>query len=184
MYAGLARTSANHDDCDRFRRYYRKYLEQGGSVAEMVVWQKRSPWCELRDVAKDVVWLHAVRDVGWDFDMPRRPHSILSTDGDGRVLTISANTNGPMVPGDQEESFALRLELQPNGAFKCVSARWRQHTGKSVEGTCNVTLERQVPQGGAGFDEGTFDAVFTVEAVNGVRSKLELSRGGFRVRRN
>lgn len=183
MYAGLAHTSATHDDCDRFRGFYRKYLEQDGSVSEMVAWQKHYPWCELGDVAKDVVWLRATLDGGWSFDMPRRPHSILSSDE--TVITISANTNGPIIPDGQEETFDLRLERQSNGAYKCTSARWRRYWGKYIEGTCNVTFTKQVPKGGAGYDEGSFDAVFEkAEHPDGTASKTVLSRGDFRVRRN
>lgn len=182
MYGGLAHTAAKHDDCDRYRGFYRKYLEHDGSVGDMMAWAKHYPWCELGDVAKDVTWIRATLDRGWTFDMSRHLVSVLSYDE--KVLTIMGSTDGPRVPGGQEESFDLRLERQKDGTLKCVTARWRRYWGVYNEGTCSVTLKNFVAKGATGFDQGTFDASFTnAELANGMRGKVELTNGEFRVRR-
>ncbi|MFZ5446198.1 MAG: CsgG/HfaB family protein [Myxococcota bacterium] len=182
MYGGLAHVAATHDDCERYRGFYKKYLEHDGSVSDMMAWAKHYPWCELGDVARNVVWIRATLDRGWTFDMSRHLVSVLSYDE--KVLTIMASTDGPRVQGGQEESFDLRLEKQKDGGWKCVSARWRRYWGRYIEGTCSVTLKSFVAKDATGFDEGTFEALFTdAELANGMKGRVELSKGEFRVRR-
>ncbi len=182
LYGALAHDAATYDDCERFQQYYRKYLELGGSMSEMMSWSKHFPWCELGALKKDVTQLTATLDRGWTFDMDRHLVSVLSYDE--KVLTIMASTDGPRVAGGQEESFDLRLERQPDGKLKCTQARWRRYWGVYNEGTCTVTFTHQVPKDGIGFDEGTFEAIFgTAELANGLKGKVELTKGEFRVRR-
>jgi hypothetical protein len=182
LYAGLAHDAATHDDCDRYRVFYRKYLESNGSVSEMMSWAKHYPWCELGALTKDVTWLKATLDGGWDFDMNRHLVSVLSYDD--KVLTIMASTDGPRVQGGQEESFDLRLERQPDGKLSCKTARWRRYWGKYIEGTCQVTLTKQASRNAPGFDEGTFEVKFPkAELADGNHGDVVLTKGEFRVRR-
>jgi TolB-like protein len=181
FYGYLAHTSAQHDDCDRYRGFYKKYLEMNGSVSEMMSWAKHYPWCPLGDLVKDVAYLHAKLDRNWEFEMPRRPVSILSYDD--KVLTISASTDGPRVPNGEEESFDLRLEREKSGDLVCKTARWRRSSGKYVEGPCSVTLKKLVKRDEPGFDEGTFEATLSLAEEGEPNRKVTLTRGEFRVRR-
>ncbi len=183
IYGYLAHDAATHDDCDRYRAFYKKYLEVNGSVSEMMSWAKHYPWCELGPLTKDVTWMRATLDRGWTFDMDRNLNSILSSDQ--KVLFINGNQEHAMVPDGQPESFDLRLEKQKDGGFKCVTGRWRRYWGTYIEGTCKVTLTKMAPnENGPGFDEGTFEVDFkSVEMANGMKGNVELTKGEFRARR-
>lgn len=183
IYGYLAHDAATHDDCDRYRGFYKKYLEVNGSVSEMMAWAKHYPWCELGALTKDVTWLRATLDRGWTFDMDRNLNSVLSNDQ--KVLFINGNQESAKVPDGQPESFDLRLEKQKDGSFVCVTGRWRRYWGTYIEGPCKVTLTKVTPnENGPGFDEGTFEVDFKgVELANGMKGNMELTKGEFRVRR-
>ncbi len=185
IYGYLAHDAATHDDCERYQAFYKKYLEVNGQVSEMMAWAKHFPWCDLGPLKNDVTYVHAKLDDNWDFsDMTRHVVSVLSSDK--KVLSIMASTDGPRVPGGQEESFDLRLEQQKDGGYACTQARWRRSGGNYIEGTCKVALTRMTPnEDGPGFDEGTFDVLFSKasEVVPGVMRDIKLSKGEFRVRR-
>ncbi len=180
LYGYLAQDAATHDDCERYRTFYKKYLEVNGSVSEMMTWAKSYSWCELGDLTKDVTWLRATLDGSWEFDMERNLNSILSNDT--KVLTIDGSTDGPVAPG---ESFDLRLERQKDGKLVCTTARWRRYWNKYWEGTCTVSFTRFCANDdGPGFDEGTFEVKFPkAEMADGTRRDVALTRGEFRVRR-
>ncbi|MDP3157997.1 MAG: CsgG/HfaB family protein [Archangium sp.] len=185
IYGYLAHDAAAHDDCERYLAYYRKYLELNGSIYDMFSHAKNRPWCDISPLKNDVTYLHARLDDDRDFsDMTRHVVSILSIDK--TVLTVGASTQGPRVPGGEEESFDLRLERQKDGKYVCAQARWRRSNGRYIEGTCKVSLAKMTPnENGPGFDEGTFDALFpkSYEVVPGVMRDIKLSKGEFRVRR-
>ncbi|MDP1828643.1 MAG: CsgG/HfaB family protein [Archangium sp.] len=182
LYGYIAHDAAKHDDCERFQTFYKKYLEVNGSVSEMIAWSKHYPWCDLGDLKKDVTWMRATLDGGWTFDMDRHLNSVLSNDQ--KVLFINGNTDGPRVQGGKEESFDLRLEKQKDGSFLCVTGRWRRYWGNYVEGTCKVNLTKMAPPDGPGFDEGTFEVLFTgAEMADGMKRNMTLTKGEFRVRR-
>lgn len=182
-YNNLALKAARSDDCDRYRAYTRKYLEADGSVADMLGYNKNHvPWCTLDDVGKDLVWLKATLDRHWSLEFVR--HLVSQKSNDGKVFFISGNTDGPKIPGGSEESLDLRLERGKDGAFTCVLGRWRRSDGDYVEGTCKVNVTKWAPDDGPGFDEGTFEITFPqVKQPNGLVTKVEISRGEFRTRR-
>ncbi len=183
FYGRIAHAAADAEDCDRYRTYYRRYLELGGSVSEMLAYARNMPWCELGELKKDLTylkgWLHkGTRELA----MERHCVSVLSTDD--TVLTLMASAGAPMFEGAQEESFDLRFERQPDGKLKCTQARWRRYWGTSLEGTCNVTFSKQAPRDAPGFDEGTFEAFFPkAEQADKSKVDVEITRGEFRVRR-
>ena len=182
LYGYIAHDAATHDDCERYQVFYKKYLEVGGSVSEMMSWAKHFPWCELGALTKDVTWMRATLDGGWTFDM--NSHLVSGLSNDGKVLFINGSTDGSPAPGGREESFDLRLEKQKDGRFVCTLGRWRRYWGKYLEGTCSVTLTKLAPADGPGFDEGTFEVKFNqVELADGMKGNMELTKGEFRVRR-
>lgn len=181
VYHRLAHLAAERDDCDRWRLYSRKYLEAEGSVSDLLGYQKNyTPWCELGEVLKNVSWLRARLDQNWSVEFDRHQVSVLSYDG--KVLTVMAGTERARVPNGRPESFSLRLERKGGAAWTCVGAQWQRSSGETLEGPCEVTLTREVPPGGAGFDEGTFSARFEVKEPASVR-RVEVGPGDFRVKR-
>jgi hypothetical protein len=180
-YKQMASTAAEQDDCTRAKLYWKKFAEAGGQASEIQTNSKAfHPWCDVSEVQQNLAWFRLDGELQGDF--PRRPISIKSYDG--KVITISANTDGPRYPtlGGQEESFDLRLEKQPDGDFRCVTARWRYHDGKYYEGTCAVKITRWAPDDAPGFDEGTYEVTFPKFPIGDFFRK-ESGKGHFRVRR-
>lgn len=176
MYQHLAGEAARSDDCSRAGRYWKRFLELGGEAAEVETHRKAFyAWCDFSEVTKPLAWFRA-----GDWDFPRRPISIRSYDG--KVVTISANTDGGRREGQSEESFDLRLEKQPDGSFKCVNGRWRYRDAKYYEGTCSVTVSKWAPDDAPGFDEGTFTVDFPKFPI-GDFFRAEQVRGTFKVKR-
>lgn len=184
FYSRIAHTAAEGEDCVRYRRYYQRYLELGGSTSEMLAHAKNMPWCDLGELKNDLTVLSARYDNGTrDLAMERRAVSILSYDG--KVLSISGSRE-PLMKGENEESFDLRLEKQADGKFKCVQARWRQHwSQKYSEGTCTVTIKSLAEPNAPGFDEGTFEALLPkVDRGGGtIPQDVKFIDGHFRTRR-
>jgi TolB-like protein len=173
LYRDLAMDAARYEDCERFRRWFRKYLEVDGSVSDMLGYQKNSaPWCSLGDITKGVVWLKFVLDGGWTPEVNQFLVSIRSNDG--TQLTINGHNEGQTV------DLALILKRE-GAAWKCRNATWRTRDGDQIDGSCTVTLTKEGAERGD-FDEGTFSASFSFEQ-DGHRLKTELTRGDFRVRR-
>ncbi|MBL8916075.1 MAG: hypothetical protein JNM17_35575 [Archangium sp.] len=157
----LADLAAKQDDCKRAELYWKKYYEFAGGQASTIETNRKAftPWCDFSNLQKSLTWFKLDGDLQGDF--PRRPVSIMSYDD--KVLTISANTDGPRYPklGGQEEYFDLRLERQKDGQLKCTQARYRYRDGKYYEGTCEVKLTRTSPTNdGPGSDEGTCEVAF------------------------
>ena len=182
VYASLAHDAATHDDCERYRVFYRKYLETNGSVSEMMAWAKHYPWCELGELTNDVTWLHAPASTA------ARPSTWIDTSSQCSPTTRRCSPSWPaprVLRRCQPESFDLRLERQPNGTLACTTARWRRYWGTYIEGTCQVTLTKLASRTTAvGFDEGTFEAQFKkAELADGTKVDVELTKGEFRVRR-
>ncbi len=179
----LAHLAAERDDCDRYRAFSRKYLEAGGSVSDLLGYQKNyTPWCPLGDTLANVSWLRATLDRNWSVEFDRHQVSVLAIGG--RVLTLMASTERAVVPGGQPESLTLRLEQRPDGVFACTHAQWQRSDRRTLAGTCEVTLARQVAPGGAGYDEGTFSATFESDDLpGGGKRKVELTAGDFRLAR-
>ncbi len=174
VYENLASEAAFHEDCDAFRTWYRKYVEADGSIGDMMSRQKHStPWCELGDVVKSVLWFTAALNRDWTLEFSNRLVSILSHDG--KVLSLDANDER------MHETLSFRLETTGPGTFNCVSTRWqRPQMNETLVGTCEVTMTKLGADHGD-FDEGTFAAHY-VEPGDLPR-KLELSDGKFRLRR-
>lgn len=169
FYNTLALDSARAEDCERYRAYTRKYLENDGSVSDMQGYNKNYvPWCQLGDVQKELVWFHATLDRNWTLEFDR--HLVSQKSNDGTVFFISASRER------DDEQFDLRMEKGKDGQFTCLHARWRRD-GVYLEGTCTVTVRKWANDDGVGFDEGTFEAHFTKERV-------DVTRGSFRARRN
>ncbi len=169
FYNTLALDAARGDDCERYRAFTRKYLENDGSVSDMQGYNKNwVPWCQLGDVTKDLVWFHATLDQNWSLEFDR--HIVSQKSNDGSVFFINASRER----GD--DAFDLRMEKGKDGKYTCVSARWRKD-GEYIEGTCSVTVAKWANDDGVGFDEGSFEARFPKE-------RIEISRGSFRTRRN
>jgi TolB-like protein len=173
MYRDLALEAGRHEDCDGFRAWFRKYIEAGGSVSDMMGYQKNYiPWCELKDVMKSVLWFTARLDENWTLEMADNLSSVLSYDQ--KVLSLNASNHG------MGDSMYLRLEAKGADAFACTTARWNRRGGGTLEGTCDVKLTKHAAEKGE-YDEGTFGAHF-VEKGDFPR-KIELSQGTFRLRR-
>jgi TolB-like protein len=181
VYHRLAHLAAERDDCARWRTYSRRYLEADGSVSDFLGYQKNyTPWCEAGDLLTNLTWFRSRLDQNWSLEFDRHQVSVLSYDG--KVLTLMAGTEGPRVPNGRPESFTLRLERKAGAAWACAGAQWQRSGGETLEGPCEVKLTREVPQGGVGFDEGTFSARFEVKEPAFVR-KVEVGPGDFRVKR-
>ncbi|MFT3707874.1 MAG: CsgG/HfaB family protein [Archangium sp.] len=179
----LAELAAQQDDCTRAAAYWKDFYEYAGGQASEIETSRKawSPWCDFSGIQKGLTWFHLDGDLQGDF--PRRPVSIMSYDD--KVITISANTDGPRYPslGGQEESFDLRLEKQKDGTFKCVQARYRYHDGKYYEGTCEVKMKNlTLVNGGPGSDEGTCQVEFPKFPIGDFFQKQK-AHCDFRVRR-
>lgn len=173
FYNNLGMDAARADDCDRYRAYTRKYLENDGSVGDMLGYNKNYvPWCQLGDVAKNLVWMKASLDRNWSVEFTR--NLVSQKSNDGSVFFVRGSTDGPRVQGGSEEEMDLRLERGKDGKYTCVLGRWRRYNGEYLEGTCSVTITKWAPDDSPGFDEGTFDITFP---------KTEISKGDFRTRR-
>lgn len=181
-YNTLAMASARADDCDGYRKYVRKFLENDGSVSDMLGYNKNYvPWCKLGDVTKDLVWLKALRDGGWSMEFVR--NIVSQKSNDGSVFYVSGSSNGPPVPGGSEEQLDLRLERGKDGKYACVKGRWRRYTGEYLEGTCKVNVTKWAADDGVGFDEGTFEITIPQKQPSGVTTNILITRGEFRSRR-
>jgi hypothetical protein len=175
-------TAAEQDDCDRARLYWKKFTDAGGQPSTIQTNSKAfHPWCDMSEVQKNLAWFHLDGDLQGEF--PRLPQSIHSYDG--KVITISANMDGPRFGGrfgGQEESFDLRLEKQKDDSWKCVSARYRYSDGKYYEGTCSVKMRKWAPDGAPGYDEGTFEVEFAKFPIGDFFQKQK-AHGDFKCRR-
>jgi TolB-like protein/tetratricopeptide (TPR) repeat protein len=173
MYEHLALTAGQHDDCEGFRRWFGKYVEAGGSVNDMLGYQKNyTPWCELGDITRQVMWFSATLDRHWTLELTDGLSSVLSYDQ--KVLSLNGRST-------LHEDFYVRLEAKQPGQFACVTARWKKRGGGSLEGPCELTLTK-VAQDKGDYDEGTFSASF-VDRDEGFARKIELTDGKFRLRR-
>lgn len=184
LYQRFADDAARHDDCNRCKVFWKKFLDAGGEPSTVQTNNKAfHPWCDLTEVQKGLTWFHIDGDMNGDF--PRWAHAIRS--GDGTVITIGANTDGPRLKGerfkdDSEESFDLRLEKQKDSSFVCASARWRYRDGKYYEGTCKVTITKWAPEDAPGFDQGTFTVELPKFPSGDFFRSVKL-KGDFRVKR-
>jgi len=169
----LAMDAARYDDCDRARTYWRRYVENDGSISDMLGYHKNyTPWCDYGDVTRDVLWMKFTMDRGWTPEVDQHLVSVRSSDG--KQLAISGH--------NERGSIDLTLYLVPDGAsWRCRDATWRTRDGDQVTGTCSAKLTREAKDKGD-FDEGTFEATFTFKQ-DGHGMKTELTRGEFRVRR-
>lgn len=176
VYKDLAMEAAFHEDCEAYRHWFAEYVESGGSVSDMMGYAKNwTPWCELGDVVKGVVWMDGKLDRDWSFEFDRHLVSVLAQGG--KRLTISAGKEA--VP----ESFSLYLDADEKGAFTvCHLAQWhRADERNALEGKCTVHLTKLASQKFE-YDEGTFSATFEIQEPGYVR-KMEMSDAKFRVRR-
>jgi len=173
VYRDLAVNAALHDDCADYQAYFAKYVEAGGSVSDMLGWARSSPWCELGDVTKKVMWMTATLDQFHTLEMERNLSAIRSSDG--KMLTLTGSKDAP--PGD------LTLVLGATGpdTFVCRTAQWNRSGGQRMEGKCSVTLTRSAAEKGE-YYEGTFSATFEPPEGSGRRTS-ELTQGRFRLRR-
>ncbi|MGI5860865.1 MAG: CsgG/HfaB family protein [Myxococcales bacterium] len=173
VYRDLALEAANHEDCEGFREWFRRYVEVDGSIGDMMGYQKNhTPWCELGDVVKSVLWFTARLDGSWNFELDRHLTSVLSYDGK-RLSLSGGREQGP-------ESLSLYLDTVEPGTFRCASAHWQRADGTALEGGCTVRLSKLAAEPGD-FDEGEFSATF--EQSEPVRRTMTLTEGRFRVRR-
>jgi TolB-like protein len=173
MYKDLALEAGNHEDCDGFRAWFKKYVEADGSISDMLGYQKNwRPWCELGDVTKGVMWFHSKLDRDWDIEFVQSLFSVLSNDK--KVLSLNGTDA-------RHESIYLRLEAKQPDGFDCKLARWNRKDTGNLDGQCEVTLTKLAAERGE-FDEGTFAAHF-VEKSDGYPRKIELTEGQFRLRR-
>ncbi|MBI5546275.1 MAG: hypothetical protein HY901_20505 [Deltaproteobacteria bacterium] len=174
VYRDLALDAANHEDCEGFRSWFRKYVEADGSISDMMGYQKNwTPWCELGEVVRSVLWMHGKLDRDWSFEFDRQLTSVLSHDGKRLILNAGKESS--------PEALSLYLDATGPGTFACGLAQWRQRSNEHLEGTCHVTVTKLASQKGE-FDEGTFDATFEIKEQGFARKKV-LSEGNFRVRR-
>jgi TolB-like protein len=174
VYGGLARTAAAHEDCAGYRTWYRKYLEVGGSVSEMLAHAKNSPWCELGDVARNVVWMRGTYDEHWTLDLDRNLTSVRSHDG--KVLTLFGAREGTRV------ELTFYLDATGPDTFRCRKAQWHRLGGDNVEGSCTVTIKKLARESGE-LDEGSFTASFATTGPTG-RPRVMPMQGDFRLRRH
>jgi tetratricopeptide (TPR) repeat protein len=175
VYHDLASSAARHEDCDAYRAWSVKYLDVGGSVSELMAYHKNyTPWCELQDVTRSVLWFFARLDENWEFELDHNLVSFLSHDG--KKLTLTGSHDGA-------PSYTLDLVLEATGpgAFTCQSARWQRPKEKTQSGTCTVTLTK-IAREKDDYDEGTFSATF-IEEEGDRHFKQELGNGKFRLRR-
>jgi TolB-like protein len=173
MYKDLALEAGNHEDCDGFRSWFKKYVEADGSISDMLGYQKNwRPWCELGDVTKSVLWFDARLDEHWTLEYSQHLSSVLSHDK--KVLSLNASDE------TRRESLYFRLEAKEPEGFDCKLARWQRRDDGNLDGTCEVKMTKLAAEKGE-FDEGTFSAHF-VEKLDYPR-KIELTEGRFRLRR-
>ncbi len=169
----LAMDAARYGDCELSTKYWLIYVEMGGSVGDMISYNKNYvPWCEYRDVTRNVLWMRFIMDGGWTPEVDERLVSVKSNDG--KQLAISGH--------NKNNSIDLCLYLVPEGtAWKCRDATWRTRDGDQVTGTCTAKLTKEAADKGD-LDEGSFSATFTFQQ-DGHGLKTELTKGTFRVRR-
>jgi TolB-like protein len=169
IYGGLARDAASFDDCERSTRFWRKYLEVGGSVSDMHGYhQNYVPWCTYGPLVSTVTWMRFSVGQGGVGEVDQGLMSIRSRDG--TQLSISGR--------NESGSTQLSLLLAPQTkGWACREATWRSN-GQLLTGSCTVTLRKEAQDIGQ-MDEGTFTARFGADA-GGV---IELSGGDFRIRR-
>jgi len=176
VYRDLALEAAYHEDCDAYRHWFTQYVEAGGSVGDMMGYAKNhTPWCELGDVTRKVVWMYGKLDRSWSFEFDRHLVSILANTG--KRLTLNAGKES--VP----ESFALYLDADAKGQFTiCHLAQWRRAGEREpLEGTCTIRITKLAEQKYE-YDEGAFTATFEVQEP-GYKRKIEMTDGKFRLRR-
>jgi len=174
LYRSLASTAVTHEDCAAYRFWTRKYLEANGSVSDMQAYHRRTPWCDLGDVAKGVTWLHATLDDHWGVEFDRNLTSVRSHDR--KVLTLFGRREG------QQTQITFYLDLTGPETFTCRKAQWRPLGGGTREGPCTVQLTKLARERGE-FDEGTFTATFEEPGFGGRKRLVRLTKGTFRVRR-
>lgn len=183
FYSSLGMEAARADDCDRYRAYTRKYLENDGSVSDMLGYNKNYvPWCQLGDVQKNLTWFHARLDGSWSVEFTR--NLVSQKSNDKSVFFVRGSTDGPRVPEGVEEEMDLRLERGKDGNYTCVLGRWRRYWGDYNEGTCKVSITKWAPEDAPGFDEGTFEITMpAAKGADGRVRKVEITKGEFRTRR-
>ncbi len=175
VYSEMALEAGRDDDCDGFRHWFQKNLEMGGSVSDMMGYQKNYvPWCELGDVERQVTSFYAKLDRDWEFELNRHLVSVLSH-GDGKMLTLMGGKDGLT-----KDSFTLVLDRIGPNEFKCREAQWTRDD-EHEKGTCQVTLTHFATEVGD-HDEGTFSASF-IEKDGRFTRHVELTDGHFRLRR-
>lgn len=169
----LAMDAARYEDCERSKRFWRRYIENDGSISDMLGYHRNhTPWCEYGDVTADVLWMKFRLDRHHTPEVNQHLVSVRSHDG--KQLSISGR--------NERGSIDLALYLTPaGGGWSCRDATWRTRDGDQVTGTCVVKLTKEAKDRGD-FDEGTFSATFTFQQ-DGHGMKTELSDGEFRVRR-
>ncbi|MGC4121289.1 MAG: CsgG/HfaB family protein [Myxococcales bacterium] len=176
VYRDLAMEAAFHEDCAAYQHWFTQYAEAGGSVGDMMGYAKNhTPWCELGDVTKKVMWMYGKLDKNWSFEFDRHLVSILAYDG--KRLTLNAGKEA--VP----ESFSLYLDADAKGEFTvCHLAQWhRAGERDALEGKCTVQITRLASQKFE-YDEGSFTATFEIKEPGYVR-KMEMTDAKFRLRR-
>ncbi|HEY3356608.1 MAG TPA: CsgG/HfaB family protein [Polyangia bacterium] len=174
VYGSLARTAAVHEDCASYRAWTRKYLEVGGSVGDMQAYAKRTPWCELGDVTKNVVWFKATYDDHWSLELDRHLTTVRSHDG--KVLSLFGGREGGRA------QLSIYLDATGPNQFRCRLAQWTGMGGDRREGSCSVTLKKLAREPGE-LDEGVFTASFPTPTPNGRTRTIEM-KGDFRLRRH
>lgn len=166
----LAMDAAKYGDCELSKTYWKRYLEMGGSVSDMLGYHKNyTPWCEYGDVRKGIVWLTFLED-SWTREADTYQSSVKSYDG--KQLAISAH--------NENNTVDVSLYLEPDGkGWKCREIMWRNSDGDQISAPCSANLKVEAKEKGD-YDEGTFSA--TIPAGKG-SAKVELRQGSFRVRR-
>ncbi len=169
----LAMDAARYEDCELSAKYWRLYVEHGGSIGDMLGYHKNYvPWCEYGDVTKSVEWIKFTMDRGWTPEVNQGLMAVKSYDG--KQLALSGR--------NERGSIELALYLAPEGnGWKCRLATWRTRDGDQVDGECTVKLAKEAKDKGD-YDEGAFSAVFKFKQ-DGLTMKTELTDGSFRLRR-
>jgi TolB-like protein len=169
----LAMDAARYDDCELAKKYWRLYVEQGGSISDMLGYHKNYvPWCDYGDITKGVQWIKFRMDRNWTPEVDQGLMAVKSYDG--KQLAISGR--------NERGSIDLGVYLVPDGkTWKCRNATWRTRDGDQVDGTCTANLTKEAKEQGD-YDEGSFSASFSF-TQDGLKLKTELSEGSFKVRR-